>query len=187
MAARDGQITIDTHEGPVRSKVNPDFASEVMQKPSVRPVIDLYVFDFNTATPVDEVVDDLLDDPVMPLTVKVPVTVTDPTATPDPFTTVTVTVPVAPVLVVALTITIVLTLSVVEVMTDNVKARVATRPYASTTRIVGVNVPRTVGMPDSTPADESATPVGSVPEYSDHVSDPEPPDAASVVLYELDV
>lgn len=133
------------------------------------------------ATPLADVLEDFDDDPVPPLTVNAPATVTDPTGTPNPFTTVAVTVPTALVLETVLTIVRLLTFMVVEVSTDRVSALVAERPNASATRNVGVNVPDTVGVPDSAPAEESDTPDGNEPDDSVQVSVPDPPVADSEV------
>ena len=64
------------------------------------------------------------------------------------------------------------------------KARVAVAPPESATRTVKFAVPRAVGVPLSTPAEDSVMPAGGLPlpETIDHVYGMTPPAALSVVV-----
>jgi hypothetical protein len=58
----------------------------------------------------------------------------------------------------------------------------AVAPTESLTWLVKVFVPPVAGVPPITPAELSDRPAGRLPEVTDQVFPPEPPEAASVVL-----
>jgi hypothetical protein len=68
-------------------------------------------------------------------------------------------------------------------LTTRVNERVAFRAAESVTRAVNGNDPVCVGVPLSTPAEESVIPAGSDPDASAHVYGGVPPVAARAALY----
>ena len=66
--------------------------------------------------------------------------------------------------------------------TVNVKSAEAEPPPAATVALKPY-VPPDCGVPESRPSDDRVRPCGSWPPVSDHVREPEPPDAESVAAY----
>src|SRR3954468_23502549 len=63
-------------------------------------------------------------------------------------------------------------------------ARLALCPFPSVAVTVKLAVPAPVGVPEIAPLDElSDKPPGNEPTLTDHVNDPDPPEAANVALY----
>jgi hypothetical protein len=65
-------------------------------------------------------------------------------------------------------------------MTPIESGRSANRPVLSVTRTVNIELPEVAGRPVIEPEVESVSPLGSVPDDSDHEYDGVPPDACNV-------
>jgi hypothetical protein len=72
-----------------------------------------------------------------------------------------------------------------EIVSDSCADAVSAGDALSVTATVKVAVPLAVGVPEITPALESVSPAGKLPDASDHVYPGVPPVALSVVAYEL--
>src|SRR5687768_11950811 len=68
------------------------------------------------------------------------------------------------------------------VMIATVNVRSAKHPFASVTRMVNVELPTVVGVPDNTPVGESVTPAGRTPVVTPKTYGGLPPLATSVWL-----
>lgn len=72
-----------------------------------------------------------------------------------------------------------------EIVSDSCADAVSAGDALSATATVKVAVPVAVGVPEITPALESVSPAGKLPDARDHVYPGVPPLALSVVVYEL--